>query len=305
MAGPEFSQGELEARCRDLATGLESADIATSEELAALTPGSPENPDTSWWAWVRFHGRLQVLNDRHDRPASPVTAELVQDDTRVTDALRGAPKRVRLLGRPAVPVRKATKKKAAQPAVEAEPREVWVHPKSYLALLECHVRGIRLGWLADRIHELEQEPDARALDLLTAAIAELSYQQRVLAWIATTPGPGLPFPDFPATPPIPPVDFDEWDGWDHLALLQGFQEVNSLKLPALEKLLHGVPREDSTGPQLNGWSVFFSTVAQELGDDTVRIMRDRSLVGLMATVRVAGGAKAVAMANARAQAATD
>lgn len=295
MTGPttidsDFNPGELEARCRDLALALESGGHATVAELEAVTPGGAQNPDRGWWGWVRYFARLQVFHDRQEgRAALP---DAIADDTRASAALLGTPKRVRLIGRP-----------SSQPAEEAaleapEPREVWVYPKSYLALVECHVRGVRLGWLAERIYALGEPTEVGDVELLDRALKELTYQQRILAWIATTPGPGLPFPEYGTAPPVPPAAFDDWDGWDHLAVLQGFQSVNSLKQPALDRMMHGIPKEDGGGA-LNGWSVFFGSLANESGDDVIRIMRDRPLVSLMAGVRLAGGARAAAMDSAR------
>lgn len=298
MAGTEFSQGELEARCRDLALSLESIGEIPDEDLAAALPTSPE---ATWWDWVRAFARLQVLHDRYTRPATPAntTPDVDLDDARVIDAIRGAPKVVRLLPRgPGKP----------DPAVleETPPaREVFVYPKSFLALVECHNRGQRLGWLAARIQELQtlEAPTAEQLELMERATAEMTYQQRILAWIVTTPGPGLPYPEFRTEELVPPAEFDEWDGWDHLAVLHAFQEANSLKQPALDRLLQGIPREDGGG-WLNAWSVFFGSLAQETDDkDSHRLMRDRPLVGLLGQVRLAAGARDASMAAARDRAA--
>lgn len=289
MAGAQFSQGELEARCRELATVLEGAGQIAPEAVEALTPGGKDNPDTSWWGWVRFYGRLQVAAEG-PRPDAPGTDPLL-DDARTADLLRGAPRRVRLVT-PA----------AKSPTKDEEPQWVKVYPKAFEALVECHARGIRLNWLAEKVRLLEAHPSAEQLELLERTLKELAYQQRVLAWIVTTPGPGLPFSLESDRAPRPPKAFATWDGWDHLAVLQAFQEINGLRQPALDRLLHGAPRGDGGSGLVNTWSVFFGTYAQETGDDVGRIMRDRPLVPLLLQIRIAGASRAAAAADAKTRA---
>ena len=172
-----------------------------------------------------------------------------------------------------------------------------------------------MDWLSARLEALQQEGNAGTLDrervpnppeLIERLELELAHQLGTMALAATYPGPGLPpglaFGDTePTAPPLPAWAVDI-DPLDLFLLHQAFLEANVGRMEALEQIVPPDRGRPLLGPKSPAgaapktpmsWNVFIGTMATRLKEDPVRLARDRSLVALLAQVRLG----AVAMAE--------
>ena len=255
--------------------------------LSAIRPGGAENPERSAQAWLRYYGRLCALRAlaERDTPAENSAAALLADRT-ILEALAGAARRVTLTG-----------------SVGGTTAHLEVHPKSAIALLRCHARDLEIARLLAYVEQLGASDDPDASTITERALTEALYQHRVLAWIACTPGPGLPFPELEADPALP-APFAELSPFDLVAIARAFEEVNWAQLRSLESLITPDPDAESTPRRRPAWSQFFASIASTEGRASEHVLRDRSLVGLVATVQLSASAQREAMAEAKEKART-
>jgi hypothetical protein len=175
---------------------------------------------------------------------------------------------------------------------------VAAYPKSAFALMLCHERNLAIARLLTYAEQLGRSDHPDAHDLIARAMTEATHQHRVLAWIACTPGPGLPFPELERDPELPPT-FAELAPQDIVAICRAFDEVNWARLRALEALVAPDPdAEDAPRGVPPGRSSSASITATE-GRASEHVLRDRSLAGLMATTQMAASAQREAMADAK------
>lgn len=172
-------------------------------------------------------------------------------------------------------------------------REVTVYAKSDVALREIHARHLLLAQLLDDGAVLERDGSPESLELRIRILEEQSYQQRVIAWIATTPGVGLPFPER-APRPVTPPEIDALMTLDFYVIAQAMQRVNVAALAALKPSLTNGSSPD--------WSVFYSSIGLETGVAPASLARDRSLVGLVAQAAEASRGRAEAEERAKREA---
>jgi hypothetical protein len=170
-------------------------------------------------------------------------------------------------------------------AVEAgaDPVRLTVYPKGYVALRAIQTRNLLIASLTDDLKALETHGGPADLDVIIRAQEEMGYQERVIAWIATTPGPGLPFPEEDWRPTLPP-QFADIHPHDFYALAGAFQRVNATRLLLLDSSSRSETRPN--------WSVFFAMMAETLNASTAELMRDWSLASLIAQATVAAERKA-------------
>lgn len=250
---------KLTADCETLAGSLTHQRLATAADLAPHQPGGAENADEGFAGWLRYYAKLHRIHAiKAEAPAvSPVV---------VADAI--AKDRLRLAALNEEPVTVAT---------SAGDRQVY--PKSKWALDEVAECERRIGFLSthrDRVEGSAQT--AEALDLLHRIDVEIGYQLALLAWIATTEGPGLPYDPFHVTQATPPGDLLELSPIDLLGIQRGFVEANLVRLLALREQTKA-PKPDDPPPM---WSGFYAGRAHETGVPARTLYRDRSLAGLVA-----------------------
>jgi hypothetical protein len=221
--------------------------------------------------------RLRALAER-DAPVGDGAAAVA--DRVILEALAGAAKVVTL-------------------SVEtAGTRELAAYPKSAFALMLCHERNLAIARLLTYAEQLGRSDHPDAHDLTTRAMEEALHQHRVLAWIACTPGPGLPFPELERDPELPPA-FANLAPQDIVAISRAFDEVNWARLRALEALVAPDPDAEDAPRRRPSWSQFFGSVTATEGRASEHVLRDRSLAGLMATTQMAASAQREAMADAK------
>ena len=257
-----MSKKELQQKCATLEEKVRARRLASDDELAEYRPARKSAPLWDWIWWyaqlVRFCGRLE----QHESAGGEADALIVA-------ALRAEPKTVGLDGG----------------------RSLQVYPKSFDALLNIHARDQLLLWSTTRYAALrDNKNSADALQFLERMAAEIAYQYQLLAWAATTEGPGLPFAAESDERPTVPAAIAALEPWDILRVQQAFVEVNVARLNALDKLIEP-PKGDEKGGRPS-WSVFLGSLAMKWQVDPKKLMRDHALVQLLAVVKLAAPAPA-------------
>jgi hypothetical protein len=249
--------------------------------LSGIRPGGTENPGRNAQAWLRYYGRLCALRALADRdtPAEG-SATAAAADRIILEALAGVAKPVTLSGAAAL--------------------ELQAHPKSAFALLQCHIRNLTIARLLTYAEQLGRSEHPDAHELIARALAEATHQHRVLAWIACTPGSGLPFPEYERDPELP-APFTDVAPQDLISICRAFDEVNWARLRALEALVTPDPDDDGTPRKRPSWSQFFASATANEGGASEHVLRDRSLAGFLATTQLAASAQREAMADAKAK----
>lgn len=263
----------LQEKCTGLRDGLVEGNTATAEEVAEVWPGGALNPGRNLKAWITCSNKLHAICARIALKMSRGLENDAERKAAILAALADTPETVTLAGL----------------TEDGEPQYATVYPKSYVALLEIHKRNLMLGVITDGLGLLRERGTADDLELIARIFDEQTYLQRVLAWIATTPGPGLPFGE--QTPnPTPPALYSSWHPTDFYAVAAAFQRVNVLRLTLLDQSQRSESRPD--------WSVFFAMLA---GDNrpTPVVMRDTSLAVVLsqAAERSRGHQQATATAE--------
>lgn len=271
----------LKAQCESLAEDLLLHEQASVEALRALRPGGAENPKRDSAAWVWYYGQLQLLRGRAQGPdgkGAPVPVGASREDSLVLASLAAKPEVVR-----------------------RSDRDFAVYPKSLAALLHCHARDLIVARLA-RVTADVMDRDGGKLyaDLTHQALTELGLQTRALCWIACTKGPGLPFEEYARDISLP----DEWRDLDPITVVEinrAFARVNYLNLKALEALITPDPEGERGGRDRArpSWSTFVGSLAMELHEDPMALMRDRSLASILASTQLSASAQREAMAEAK------
>jgi hypothetical protein len=167
---------------------------------------------------------------------------------------------------------------------------VEVHPKSFEALLWFRNKDFAVEFLTVRMEALRQAIEEGTLtpeqcpqprELLDDGEKEVGYQLATLCYGACTSGPSI---DRSAVDD-PPKEFRELHPIDVMRILSAFQDVNARRLTPIPLILG--PSKSSPTEKTPGWNVFFATTAKHYKVDVRELMRDRSLVSLLAQVQLA------------------
>jgi hypothetical protein len=251
----------LQTRCALLERSVLKQSTTSPEKLAAQRPGGAENPDTSAMGWLSY---LQWLSTEFGRgPMVPQSTSL-RWSAQASDDLRTA--------------------LAAEPiTLQLESgREVAVHPKSLHALSRVAHGQLCLEWLIAHRVAVEDAPDPTAahLALHRQAVDAEAVLVAEFVWIATHPGPGLPWDDNEG-PTLPPAwTRDEITPGDVLRLQAAFAEVNLARVSTLSarvRALIGGGASDAAP-----LASFLGIVASEHGVRPEEIARTWSVAGAFA-----------------------
>lgn len=248
----------LRERCAFIREQLTARGTATPEELAAYWPGGAENPGKRLWNWIDCHSNYVRFCGRIETELKGLFRSDEARQQAVLDALAERAEQVTLTSK----------------EVDGRPLQLTVYPKGDVALRAVHAANLYLGQLIDDCEALQAAGTALDLELIVRAREEQSYVQRMIVWIATTPGPGLPFAEGERHPELP-EEFADLSSIDFYLLANAFQKVNLARLTALDKGNRSKSRPD--------WSVFFASMAVELNTTPAALMRDWSLAALLAT----------------------
>lgn len=257
---------QLRGEYRLLEKAVLTAGLATEEELKEHRPGGEGNPDKGAVGALRYLCRLHRFHARGEN-RDPNQARVLQD-TQVLQALRDEPVSVQL--------------------PSAATTTVKVYPKSMDALMYIHGLDVQLTWMNAQRTELMAMRSATAIDALPRVLDAISYTYQLLVWVVTSEGPELPFAAQDDAPEIP-----EWvrrlEPWDYILICQAHQQ-HLMRLSALAALLDDKksPKDPVGRPS---WSVFYGSLALDSGEPVNVLMKHRSLVSLMASVRLSNYAK--------------
>jgi hypothetical protein len=197
-------------------------------------------------------------------PSSPA------DDATILDALRGEPVEVPL-------IRKGER--------------VWVHPKSLDAALYVHALDLKLAWLMSQKAKLERRGTAGDVLMLHKVYDAISYVYQLLCWIVCTEGPTMPF-DSMELDPQPPEWIVALEPWDVVRICQAHQKL-MIRLHALSALIDEESSQDNKNGTRPSWSMFYSTMAVELKESAVNLIKLRSVGEMLAMARMNAAAHAV------------
>ncbi|MFA6044191.1 MAG: hypothetical protein WC718_04345 [Phycisphaerales bacterium] len=256
----------VRSACENMRGHLLARRRVTPEEMAEAWPkkGAPTVE------WVKCYGTLRawVYDD-----AQGVSLKGAAEEEMLA-ALREEPVRTRLL----------------------DGTVVTVYPKGLDALLWFRSRGWLCEWLAVRLEALREAATAGTLDksgvpepvtMMARVEHELAFHLGAIAAVATSEGPGGgAYMDPDAEVP------EQWANMNPLDLYRihaAFTEVNAARLDALARIVR--PQKGSPDGQQMSWNVFLGSLAMRLNEDPVRLAKDRSLVALLATVRLARDAE--------------
>lgn len=251
----------LKDRCRLIEAHVRARSLATAVELDAYRPGGEENPEKHGLGpWVFWYGNLCRFNARADNAvAAPVLAEsnavavLAMADMPVPIALR------------------------QDPGWTDKPSTAFVHPKSLHALLHLRAYEDALEHLAFYVNKLSVSREAEAMKLVSRTLEAMSWEYAVMAWILTTPGPGLPFEPNEGMPE-PPATFRKWLPEDFIEVARANLVVNGARLKQTRQLCRAVQEGEPHRPV---FSVLLASLGLEAGMDWRLLTKDRTLVGLL------------------------
>lgn len=271
----------LRADCETIAATVRQQSLASAEELAANRPGGGSNPDTGpegWLSFYRFLHRTHAVASAGDSPGAPVLQGHAENGVAL-DTLRGRAERLDLV----------------EPIGDLQ--FLTIHPKSFVALVACHELNLRLGYLAAHLDRARDAGDVGGLELTTQAWERATRYLRRLAWIVTSEGPRLPFDAVTDPDPTPPAWVDDLSPLDLHRIVQVYQQVNAVRLVALEKLMAPDP-EGGAAASRPSWSIFFPGAAAELGIRERELMEDHDLPGVVARQRLLASGKRQAQQDA-------
>lgn len=248
--------------CDKLRRHIEARGWASSEEIEDYYPkGGKSASKDAWWLYrgqlMRFMGRAEWHQSRKE-----------EAEEEVLKALRDEPRVLTL----------------------ASGEHVEVHPKGFEALLWFRDKDFTVEFLHTRITALRQAIDEGTLTpeqcpqprkLLEDGEAELAHQIASLAYAACMEGPTVDR----EKAKNPPDSFINMHPLDLYRILDAYQEVNIKRLTPIPILLG--PGDGNPKNKPMGWNVFFATSAKHYKVDVRTLMRDRSLVSLLAQVQLA------------------
>lgn len=273
----EASDTELVTRLKErveiIRAQLVSRGRATDAEIDAHLPGGPENGETGELGWALAYGDLRgLLAERGSLPSD--RAERKENaDAVLLAALADAPMELVLTG------------------AEGEDFTVGVYPKSYEALRWFDSVSRKLQWLVDRRRDIETQNGAEIGDLIQRIGDEEAWIYGLVSLAALTGGPGLPWERGDE-----PRDLPEWvralSPSDVLRIRRAFIEVNSTRLSVLNEILSPASKRETTNLS---WAPFFATRAEESGEDSKVLLRDRSLASQLAASALSADVKLTAM----------
>jgi hypothetical protein len=272
-----FKLHDLKEKCRALEDVVRGAGIASTDELDAHRPGGEENGDKGQWGWIHWHAQLVRINAEAYRSTSFRGADPEQT---ILAALRREPLAVELVLKDA----------------PGAPNPLYIHPKGIDALMWFHEKDQTLTALGALHNALERNPSPEDVaGRLGDVMQEITYQHRLLTWCASHPEPWLPFDRFKTAAPNVPKWTEALDAYDLLRVVQRVRTVNGGRLEALK----GMITFDSPGDRPMSWSVFGASIARDENTSTPKVLRNRSLEELVATVALDANQKREAAERAR------
>lgn len=241
----------IQARCALLEPSVRAVAGVSVAEIEAVRPGGAENPDTSVMGWLHF---LCNLHRMHERGTAGTASARWQrnelDDVRAAMHAEPAPLTLTVPG-------------------------AWaVYPKGEHALHRCAVIDVCLVFVAERRLALQRAPKtAAAIETLRALVELQARLEGELAWIVTTPGAAVPWPDGAGHEPALPEWTRALDVLDHIAIRRAHLEVNLSRINAIAERTRGMAKGGEALPL----PVFMGMMAGDMGVQPRRFAREWSM----------------------------
>lgn len=258
----QWDEPGLRQRCADLRDTLAEAGLASANELTDYWPGGKENAEPGIGAWIYCYASYVRMAGQPE--AADVRERRVSAEAEVLAALRGAGVAVELVTLD----------------TDGAPLARTVYPKSFDTLCHVQARDRELLALAMGMHALRDLGGEAIATWGRALYEEIAYQHRVLVWIVTTEGPGLPFPAEEPRPE-PPGWTLLLDPWDITSILKAHQTVNGRRIAVIGDLM-AAPSKGGRKGKTAGWATLGAMAASELGVSSQSLLRDWSLAGWLA-----------------------
>lgn len=248
----------LHDQCARLRSHVLARHLAAPAEVEQATPGGDATPIE----WARWYGQLRAWVWHQDETPS----QRQEAEERLLDALHGKPRKVRL----------------------TDGTSVEVYPKGMEALLWFRARDMMLAWLDERVQLLHEAARTNQLDrteipnpsdVLEAATEEMTRQLALLCHMACTPGPALPAD----ADDEPPQRYRDLHVWDLHFINRAWWQVNAAPLADLARI---VGKTKGSSERMS-WNVFQGTLAMRLRVAPEELAQNRSLISLLAQVRLA------------------
>jgi hypothetical protein len=170
---------------------------------------------------------------------------------------------------------------------------VHIQPKSMEALQWLRIRDMGVAWLQAYVEVIQASLDEgwtgqdtdTSFTLLERADTEIGSQLRLMAYAVCNYGVKIDRAELDSEDFVIPPPFDDIDPIDLIRVHKAFWEVNVLRLNHLPYLLG--PTKPGSDSKRMSWNVFYGTMAMKLNTDMEYLMKDKSLVALLAQVRLA------------------
>ncbi len=250
----------LRRACDDMRKHIAARRVRSEAEIAREIP-SARAPIIEW---VRAYGTLRALV-WHEATGPGRSA---QAEDAMLAALRDEPQEVTLLSGDIVRV----------------------YPKGLDSLLWFRHHDWFVEWMAPRVATLRDAVANHATEGLATPITTLEHAQTELAYQigafcaeATNPGPAKG--EWATDNADLPELWKDVNPHDVVQVHRAFMECNATRLQALDHIVRPQKADNSDRPM--SWNVFVASMAMRLNIDPKTLARDRPLVSLLATVRLA------------------
>ena len=251
---------DLIKKCDQLRSHILNREWASEDEVAEFWPKHNASLDE----WVACFGHLRFIQGR----AEAAQPRFANADQIALAALREEPVTLTL----------------------ENLTQVSVYPKSFNALLWFHYVDYCIAFLADRedflktiiekeLPERQQMP--QILETLEAISEALGKNLSRIAYAATRAGPATDTDEAFN----PPQEFMDLSPSDIVRIHRAFWEVNLMRTSAMPYLV-APQKAGADRPRRMSWSVFGAEMANLFKCDVADILNDKSLVALLAQVRL-------------------
>jgi hypothetical protein len=264
MAARSIPLRQLRGECEFFSRSIEALSGGVlPDAVAEAQPGEPGNPAKGADGWLVYYRTLVAAHARLTHRGG-------------TDSAPGDRAGLAILAE-----RPITKQSMTVNS-DGTPRTFTVYPKSFealrqMAMIEAELTKL-LPWQRAAMEEPEVEPS-----LAGRIVGAILDSHRLLAWIATHPGPGIPWEDGQSPPDVLPTSVMAWTSIELHEIRVLHEEVNHHQLLAARRLLE---TESPTGEGTPSWSRFFVGAAELLGTTERVLLRDRSLLSVLFHVQM-------------------
>lgn len=250
----------VRSQCEGMRRHVLARHIRTEAQVDAEWPKGKAVRD-----WIQAYGTLRAwVWEAGTGPSNSAEAE-----ERMLLALRDKPHEVRML----------------------DGEVLKCYPKGLDSLMWYRQQDWLLDWLGPRIVALREAlndgagtPQDLPNPVTALASAEQEIAWQVGAFCAEATREGADRGPWANDDTDLPERWRDVDPLDVISVHRGFVECNAARLEALSRLVK--PTRGAAGERLS-WNVFMGSMAMRLGVDPATLARDRSLVSLLATVRLA------------------